>query len=81
MRRRHGNRIAGIMHNGIWVTNPKEVKKIFLDYFQSFFDANDRHPLFSLGSLTLPELYHAQFRALDRNFLIEEIERWLFVAQ
>ncbi|GJS16144.1 putative RNA-directed DNA polymerase, eukaryota, reverse transcriptase zinc-binding domain protein [Tanacetum coccineum] len=61
--RRRTQAINGIMHDGVWITNPNQIKEVFLNFFKEKFQANDSTVTFPPTSL--PNTLH-QF---DRDYL------------
>ncbi|GJX22738.1 hypothetical protein Tco_0227183 [Tanacetum coccineum] len=55
--------INGIMHDGVWITNPNQIKEAFFNFFKEKFQANDSTVTFPPTSL--PNTLH-QF---DRDYL------------
>ncbi|GJT36191.1 RNA-directed DNA polymerase, eukaryota, reverse transcriptase zinc-binding domain protein [Tanacetum coccineum] len=40
-KKRKGNLINGILHEGVWVIEPRQIKEVFLNFFKQKFQAND----------------------------------------
>ncbi|GKB44044.1 RNA-directed DNA polymerase, eukaryota, reverse transcriptase zinc-binding domain protein [Tanacetum coccineum] len=61
--KRRSNSINGIMHEGLWVTDPQQIKESFLNFFKQKFQAND-------SSIDFPSLIpSAKLIDNDRVFL------------
>nr|GEZ35848.1 RNA-directed DNA polymerase, eukaryota [Tanacetum cinerariifolium] len=45
--RRKSQSIHGIMHEGVWLSNPKDIKEAFLNFYKKKFSCHDSQVLFS----------------------------------
>ncbi|KAA3482794.1 Retrovirus-related Pol polyprotein LINE-1 [Gossypium australe] len=76
--RRRRNKIEGLKNEmGAWITEPKDLKKMAVDYFQKLFTPErEMRPNTIRGDF--PELLEHEKEALSRDFTIEDIRSALF---
>nr|GEX27699.1 RNA-directed DNA polymerase, eukaryota, reverse transcriptase zinc-binding domain protein [Tanacetum cinerariifolium] len=66
------NYIHGIMSDGTWITNPLQVKEMFLDFFKAKFKPHD--PMSDLPSISCPSnLSPSDHDMLETDATLEEI--------
>ncbi|GKD06940.1 putative RNA-directed DNA polymerase, eukaryota, reverse transcriptase zinc-binding domain protein, partial [Tanacetum coccineum] len=46
-RKRRSQAITGILHDGVWISEPPLIKEVFLNYYKDKFQAHDSHVVFS----------------------------------
>ncbi|GKB24357.1 putative RNA-directed DNA polymerase, eukaryota, reverse transcriptase zinc-binding domain protein [Tanacetum coccineum] len=66
-------RFNGIMHDGVWITNPNQIKEAFFNFFKEKFQANDSTVTFPPTSL--PNTLH-QFDCdyLEASLTMDEVK-------
>ncbi|GJV59135.1 RNA-directed DNA polymerase, eukaryota, reverse transcriptase zinc-binding domain protein [Tanacetum coccineum] len=55
--------IKGIMHDGVWITDPVHIKELFLNFFKDKFQVHDSQVVFP------PLVHYTRLCPLDREYL------------
>ncbi|GKB45483.1 putative RNA-directed DNA polymerase, eukaryota, reverse transcriptase zinc-binding domain protein [Tanacetum coccineum] len=72
--KRNTQRIHGIMHEGVWITDPNEIKSAFLNFFKEKFSCHDS--LVSFPTMTaVKRLTDKEVAYLDSMVSLEEIKK------
>ena len=72
-RRRNKNSIKRIYRDSVWYESPKDIKRVFFEYFSDFFKQKGAK-LLGLGSLLLPALSDSVKNLISRPFSRPEVE-------
>lgn len=67
------NNIQGIRKEGIWISNPTEVKDNFKNHFSDFFNVPQGADIFSLCSLVQKKISDEETEHLQRDVELQEI--------
>ncbi|GKE53231.1 putative RNA-directed DNA polymerase, eukaryota, reverse transcriptase zinc-binding domain protein [Tanacetum coccineum] len=65
--KRRSQEITGILHDGVWISEPPLIKEVFLNYYKEKFQAHDSHVVFS------PMTPSSTLYPLDSEFLESQI--------
>lgn len=71
--RRKQNHIHGILHDGIWYHRPDQIKNLFLDHFEGFFNREQPEINFDIQGLITKQLSVDEALQLEREFTLEEL--------
>ncbi|GKC23096.1 RNA-directed DNA polymerase, eukaryota, reverse transcriptase zinc-binding domain protein, partial [Tanacetum coccineum] len=65
--KRRSQAITGILHDGVWISEPTLIKEVFLNYYKDKFQAHDSHVVFS------PMNHSSTLSPIDSEFLESQI--------
>ena len=71
--RRKQNHIRGILHDGIWYHRPDQIKNLFLEHFEGFFNREQPEINFDIQGLITKQLSADEALQLEREFTLEEL--------
>ncbi|GJZ76719.1 putative RNA-directed DNA polymerase, eukaryota, reverse transcriptase zinc-binding domain protein [Tanacetum coccineum] len=66
--------IAGILHDGDWITKPPLIKDVFLNYYKDKFQAHDSQVIFTPISSS-PTLCHHDRDFLESHISLDEVKK------